>query len=397
MSKTALLTLGRMPKGMVLAEGLKHIGWRVVVAEPMAWHLARTSRFVDACHKVTAPVTDQAAYVADMLEVVARETVSLILPISEEVLHAAELMPHLLDGVRLFAPDRPLLHAVYDKQRFAELASGLGLPVPETHPLGTPEAVSLAQRCDTVVKFAQSRSGIGLERIARGQPLPEPGARPAIVQAAIAGKEISSFSVLHKGRVIGTSLYAGTVLDGTVAVAFRRVGGLPRVDDWIAVFAEATGASGFLSFDFMLADDGTPYALECNPRMTSGVHFLDPESLARAITEPEGASQIAQGPHERMQQVLPCLTTTEGSFLKRRPEWRANLRELLRSRDVSWNLRDPLVLPLMTLSSAEIIWLAIRHRISFGEAATRDIVWNGGAPANLAPGDLIIGGAAPGT
>ena len=41
MTRTALLTLGRLPKGLDLARALAAEGWRVVVAEPFGWHLAR--------------------------------------------------------------------------------------------------------------------------------------------------------------------------------------------------------------------------------------------------------------------------------------------------------------------------------------------------------------------
>jgi hypothetical protein len=52
---------------------------------------------------------------------------------------------------------------------------------------------------------------------------------------------------------------------------------------------------------------------------------------------------------------------------------------MLQARDVVWQRDDPLPFAMMTPHSWEILKPAIFGGISMGEAATRDIVWNGPA------------------
>jgi hypothetical protein len=54
----------------------------------------------------------------------------------------------------------------------------------------------------------------------------------------------------------------------------------------------------------------------------------------------------------------------------------ANLRHLLRARDVSWQLDDPWPFIGMPWSSWPIIEAAMKARCSFGEVAMRDFDWN---------------------
>ena len=88
--------------------------------------------------------------------------------------------------------------------------------------------------------------------------------------------------VAHEGRVLGTVVYRARILSGTVAVSFERVVEPIRTNCWIELFAAGTGFSGFLSFDFRLDAEGRNLPIECNPRATSGIHFVAP-GAARAL------------------------------------------------------------------------------------------------------------------
>ena len=66
MARTVLLTLGRLPKGLEVARSFARAGWRVIVAEPFAWHLARVSRDVARSYRVAAPNADHARYLRDI-------------------------------------------------------------------------------------------------------------------------------------------------------------------------------------------------------------------------------------------------------------------------------------------------------------------------------------------
>ena len=94
--RTVLLTLGRLPKALEVARALHAAGCRVVVAEPFRRHLTGASRQVARSVQVTSPVIDREAYLGELTALAVAEGVSLILPVSEEILHVSLLHGRML-------------------------------------------------------------------------------------------------------------------------------------------------------------------------------------------------------------------------------------------------------------------------------------------------------------
>ncbi len=375
---TVLLTLGRLPKALDLARGFARLGCRVIVAEPFAWHLARVSRAVAACHVVPAPRDDPQAYLAALTRIVEIENVDLVVPVSEEIVHVAFLAAMLPARCRLFAMPAASVLTFYDKAGFAATARDLGLAVPETHRLGSLAGRRLVQSSEVVVKPRFSCSGRGVQILTRGSRLPETVADdPAIVQAFVAGRSYSSCSLAQAGVVRATVVYRGLVMSGSVAVAFERVDDQPAIVAWIERFVRATRWSGFIAFDFIVDDAGRLFAIECNPRTTSGVHFWVAEDIAAAILEPDRAAPMRLRPQRRLQQFYACWTETLAALVRGRGVVE-RAGHLLRARDVTWDIRDPLPFLTMTFTSWRIIEQSIVERTTFGQVATRDIAWRDG-------------------
>ncbi|MEL6505106.1 MAG: ATP-grasp domain-containing protein [Pseudomonadota bacterium] len=377
--KTALVTLGRLPKGLALCRALARAGWRVVVAEPSKRHLCGLSKYVAASHEVTAPNTDRDAYLREMLDVVARETVSLIVPVSEEIMHVAALGPMLPGGVHLFCQPFDRLLELHDKFRFNRLAAGFGLPVPKTHLPGTPEAAQLAASHDVVLKPGLGCAGMGVEHVTAGAELPRTGDGAILVQKALLGRHTSSFSIVHEGQVLGTVVYTPEVVSNTVAAAFRRVEGdaASHQAAWVERFVAGTGHSGFISLDFIDDEAGIPHAIECNPRTTSGIHFVDEDWLARAITAPESAGPMRLKPHPVMHQFWPVLTEVQGAMFRPGRGYGHKMGVLLKSKEVNFEWGDAKPVTLQVWAAWDILRRSAQTGESFGEASTFDIAWKG--------------------
>ena len=371
MPGTALLTLGRLPKALTLARALHGAGYRVVIAEPFRWHVSRPSRSVAACHRVPAPNASPTAYLDALEEIIRRESVDLVVPVSEEALHVAGLHDRLPPGVRLLCPPPELLCALHDKLGFAQRAQRLALAVPPTFAAGTPGASRLAGSAPYVVKPSRGCSGIGFRQCRAGTPPPADSG--TLVQRQVNGRHVSTLSLLVGGRSLATVCYEGTVFAGTVAICFRRVDDLPAVDEWVGRFCRDLDYTGFIAFDFIVGEEGIPWAIECNPRVTSGVHFLEEATLGRALAEPGAVENVPiRRDRSRFQWGYSTLTAAYASLF-RPGEFVRCLRELVGARDVVWSLRDPLPFLLMTPMSWEILWPAMTSRVTLGEATQRDI------------------------
>jgi hypothetical protein len=289
-------------------------------------------------------------------------------------MHVAFLPAYVAPSVRVFTMPPEIVLPLHDKYGFVEKAREYGLAVPESFALDDPSAAALARDRKVVVKPNFSCSGRGVRFVERGSALPaaDPAA-PSIVQAFVPGDVFSSFTIAHRGRAVATVVYRGVRMSGTVAIAFERVDN-PGIEEWTGRFVAASGHTGFISFDLIVDGEGGIWGIECNPRATSGVHFLEPETIAAAIMEPESAGPARFRPERRLQQFYSCLTETQASLFKGAEVGR-NLRTLFATRDVTWLASDPWPFLSMTWTTWPIISRSIRAGATFGEVATLDVGW----------------------
>ncbi|MEZ5931011.1 MAG: ATP-grasp domain-containing protein [Alphaproteobacteria bacterium] len=390
MPDTVLLTLGRLPKGLDLARSFRRAGYRVIVADPFRWHLMRVSRAVSRSYLVTAPNVDAERYLNELERIIRRENVSIVVPVSEESIYVAALKERLGSSVDIYGMSQETLLALHDKLRFIETAAAIGLSVPETYRLDDPRAGRLAETGDYVLKPINACAGRGVRIEKQGTALPDgTTGTSTVVQRHVEGWAASSFSMTHEGRVMLTVVYRGTIMSGTVAVGFERVDKRTGIEEWVDTFVAHIGYSGFIAFDFIIDRDGKPFAIECNPRATSGLHFVATDILAPMMLYPNRATPPRLRVDRQFQQFWPCLTETQARILCWPDFWR-HLKSLCRSRDVTWRRRDPLPFLLMPFTSMKMFWTAMTTEKSLGEAATDDIEW---VPLAERPSDV---GSAPG-
>ncbi|MCE2891689.1 MAG: ATP-grasp domain-containing protein [Aquidulcibacter sp.] len=375
MSQTVLITIGRLPKALDFARSFKAAGWRVLVAEPFKSHLTGASKCVDRSFQVPPPSKGKEAYLAALLRLIEAEGVDLVLPLSEETMHVAHLAGRLPARTRLYAPPVDRLLALHDKARFPAIAQTHGLTVPETALIESPEAQAIAEHQDFVVKPIFSCSGRAVSLHTAGTSLIDVAANltePAVVQVQVKGKQYSTFAMAQDGKVLINVTYQGAVMTGSVAVAFERVE-IPAIQAWVETFVSRENHSGFISFDFFVDESGTASAIECNPRVTSGVHFIETDDLAPAILNP-GAQPIRFKQTKLMQQFYPTLTEVQAAMFKG-PHYWDRLKVLRTAQDVTWDARDPMPFITMPITAFSIIALSMRQQQTFGQVSTQDITW----------------------
>ena len=167
-------------------------------------------------------------------------------------------------------------------------------------------------------------------------------------------------------------------MSGSVAVAFERIAeshpGNIAIQQWVNQFVEGLNFTGFISFDFVEDAEGNVHAIECNPRATSGAHFVYADDLAKAVIDPTMTpSDIAFRDEILLQQFYPCLTEVQKAMFT--SSFFPLLNKFIQAKDVTWSWRDPLPFWTMTFTTSQIIWLSIKHKATFGEVATLDVGW----------------------
>ncbi len=368
---TVLLTLGRLPKGLDLARSFAHSGWRVIVADPSRSHLMGASGTVAKSLVVPPPATEPDAYLDALARLVLDEAVDLVVPVSEDVMFVAELPERLHRPVPVFAMSAEMIHRVHDKYSFIEMAAGFGLPVPATASALASEAKAIADSGSYIIKPRHSCAGNGVRLCEAGMPiLSDPD---DVVQRRVIGQEQSTCSLALNGEVIATAIYRATMLSGTVACSFERIEN-PAIEEWVRRFVAETRWTGFISFDFIVDATGIPYAIECNPRTTSGLHFFETNDIGPAILGKK--STITFRKDRQLMQFWSCLQEAQNSFGDW-PQFRKRMVHIWRTKDVTFSPSDPWPLVSMPWTARGIIAKANRDKVSFGIAATRDLAWSG--------------------
>lgn len=364
-----MLTLGRLPVALDLARGFHALGFRVVVAEPLSMHLCRMSKSILSSRTVTAPRDDPERYLADLSQVIDEEGVDLVVPISEESIYVAGL--HGRTRSRVFCPPRDTLLRLHDKLRFNQWARELGLPVPAAW--SSQEALrTLDPDRSIVIKPRLSCSGRNVRFGTAGTATFD--ASTQVAQERLDGSETSAFALARNGQVTALAVYRSRVDSGSVAVCFEPVPESGRVADWVERFVKGTQFDGMLAFDFIEDASGRPHAIECNPRATSGLHFLDATAVAASILSDESPATLPAVRPETLTESWSCYTECLRRLLNGGDAGNA-FRELRRARDVTWRRGDPWPFLLMMVNTWPIIRRAVAARASFAEVALADVEW----------------------
>lgn len=371
-----LLTGGRAPATLELARLFFRQGHHIEVAESWGVYACRFSNATRRHWPLPPPRQAFAAFSQALQQLVSQRRYDLLIPTCEEVFWVARAKPLLDPRLRVLCPSLAELRVLHDKYAFSQLIAQCGLPGPTTTLLHSPQAVSryAAGAPASVYKPSFSRFGTHTlicppsTALSALHPTPE---QPWTAQPYKAGQEWCAYAVLHNGHVAALAVYPSRVRVGGASVYFQAVrhAGIER---WIEKFGHATQLSGQLAFDFKEDAEGL-WALECNPRLTSGIHlFRDQPEVTEVYLAQSSAETLYAQPTTALALKAAMLL---GGKLRSAPEWRA----WAAARDVMYAPDDKLPALAQPLLSVSVALRAARLRVGLLAATTHDIEWNGEA------------------
>lgn len=358
-----LLTGARAPATLELARLCARAGHTVHVADTGAWHVCRGSRLVTASHRLPAPRAGHDAYAQALQALADRLHLDVIVPTCEEVFHLAAVRDRLTQ-VRVLCEPLPRLALLHDKWRFIEACAAAGLAVPRTHRLDAYVPAHGAW----ILKPRFSRFATRVRTWHGGKVLPDlDGDEPArwIAQELLTGEPLCTWSVVRDGTVQAHATYAVDATAGArgAAIAFHAVQHA-GVLDWVQQFCRAHRLGGQFAFDFIDTADGLR-AIECNPRLTSGVHcFRDVPAVADVLL---GVMTPAAAPLQPPADIAFRSRLALAMYAHGR---RAGAG-LLDATDDPWPRR------LQLVSWADLLLRAAVRRQDPRRLSTADIEWNG--------------------
>jgi predicted ATP-grasp superfamily ATP-dependent carboligase len=293
--KRILITGGKMTKALQLARSFHAAGHKVILVETHKYWLTghRFSNAVDRFYTVPAPKQDPEAFTQALLEIVQRENIDVVVPVTSPVesYYCSLVKPVLSPYCEVFHFDVGITQLLDDKFELSEKARSLNLTTPKTIRITDPQQVldfdfdsrqyilkSIAynsvHRLDMTKYPLESKEAMA----AHLATLPISEDNPWILQEFITGQEYCTHSTVRDGEV---RLHC-CAKSSAFQVNYEQVDH-PAIQAWVTTFVKALNLTGQVSFDFIESSTGEVYAIECNPRTHSAITmFYNHPDVAKA-------------------------------------------------------------------------------------------------------------------
>ncbi len=366
--KTILISGGKMTKALQLARSFHRAGHRVILVESRKYRMTghRFSTAVDRFYTVPKPSSDD--YVDALLAIVRNEGVDVYVPVCSPVAsyYDALAKPMLSAYCEVLHCDPEVIRTLDDKYEFASTAASLGLSVPDTHRIsaaGQVEKFDFSEADNSYILKSISYDPIHrmdlttLPRPTRQETAtfaaskPISTATPWIMQAMIKGQEYCTHSTVRDGKI---QLYC-CCESSAFQINYQMVD-KPEIEEWVRKFVEPLKLTGQVSFDFIEADDGRLYAIECNPRTHSAITmFYNHPDVANAYLEsdlPMIKPLADSRPTYWIYHEIWRLMTQPGKIGDR-------LDTISRGKDAIFDWNDPL--PFLLVHHVQIPWLLLQN------------------------------------
>jgi predicted ATP-grasp superfamily ATP-dependent carboligase len=369
--KTILVSGGKMTKALQLARSFHRAGHRVILVESHKYWLTGHRFSWDVDRFYTIPKPDANDYIEALLAIVQKEAVDVYVPVCSPVASYYDALAKkvLSAFCEVLHADPNEVEQLDNKYDFSAIAKSLNLSVPDSYCITDRQQVldfdfsQLSQKYilksipyDSVrrLNLTQLPCKSLSETQAFVQDLPISKDNPWIMQAFIPGQEYCTHSTVREGELRMHCCCKSSAFQ----VNYQQVEH-PEIEAWVRKFVGDLKLTGQFSFDFMEADDGRLYAIECNPRTHSAITmfynhpdvaqaYLEKEPLAIAIQPLESSRPTYWIYHE-----IWRLLTHLSSFR----QTRRRVQIIMQGKDAIFDWADPL--PFLMVHHVQIPWLLL--------------------------------------
>ncbi|MEO8765083.1 MAG: hypothetical protein ABI416_12385 [Ginsengibacter sp.] len=356
-----LITGARAPAALEMARSFFKAGHKVIMADSMCFTIARWSNTVAKYYRLPSPRYKAAEYIHELKRIISNENITHLVPTCEEVFYLSAQKEKL--NCIVWTSGSELMNNLHNKYIFSRFGSCY-FSIPETKLVK--DFSNWADSESFVFKPVYSRFAtqtiIGKKMFAND--FDESSGERWIAQKRVFGKEICIYSIWENGVLKAYAAYHPLYRAGKGSgIFFEPVADAPTYE-LVKEFGTSIKYNGQLCFDVIIDRDKKPYFIECNPRATSGVHLIN-EAIARCFLEND--LFIFKGAQEYSIKYALAILYPFSFFRKR----------VRASKDVIFSRQDKLPFLLQILSFFEIAYIKFSKRLSWLEATTGDIEWNG--------------------
>ena len=379
-----LVTGARSLPALEAARQLHRAGHEVFACDTFPRHVSERSRAVRGSFVLPSPRFEEEAFVRGLLARVEAHGIDVIVPTGEEALYLARHRARL--GCEVIVDSIDQLESLHDKWVFNQRVAARGLPAPRTWRLRTAAHLEALRRAHAQIVAKPAFTRFGLQtRVFEGHTDhagDDDGARVArldwgrtlLAQELIQGTELCTFSVLQQGALVAHVCYLPRYRFPLGPGYYFEPLAHPGARAWVQRFLADTRFTGSIGFDFIETAAGELFAIECNPRMTSGMLlFPDDGALGRALLGQGTAEPDLDTPAMVGLAMLASALPRLRSLAEARAWWRA----VRAARDALWRPHDTGPFWAQLSSFPYLVRLAWQHDLGLRQATTHQSEWNG--------------------
>lgn len=379
--KRILITGARSAVALDLARHFMNADCEVYLADSMPTIVGSYSNSIKKYFTIPSPRYNKQEFMQQLLDIIQEYKIDLLIPTFEETFYIAQYHAHYpIKGCTVFCAPFATIHHLHHKWRFQKRLAELGfLDIPTTIIKSTYELKRLNLPKPYIIKACYSRAALSFYKIDNNKDLASidiDSKNHWIAQPWLQGKKYCSYSVCNNGKLLAHCVYPVNIaINGSSCVLFEAINH-PEILHWIKQFVAKEQFTGQISFDFIETESGHLYAIECNPRATSGVHlFVKQDNLSTAFLTDDLKNIITPPLGTKCQIALGMLLYG----------WKSNssknfshfIKHFLSSADVIFDYNDPLPFIMQPLVFIHLLHRALKLNLSLPAVFNHDLEWNG--------------------
>lgn len=380
-AQNILLTAARSPVTLEIARLLHSAGHRIFVADTTTLNTSRFSNSVEKTFLIPSPRFHPQEFLNTLVKIAKDEKISLVIPVYEEILLLAKGKNLFPKECKIFCSSFDLLLELHNKWLFQKKLQQLGIDTPKTFLVKEQKDLDqLDFASPYALKACYSRASLSLKKVSQkseAESILIESHNPWIAQEWLEGEKFCTYSICQEGQMRAHATYpVKYAIDGNSCLIFESVHH-QEILTWIENFIGKIGFTGQIAFDFIQLPNKKIYAIECNPRATSGVHlFKENDRIDRAFFNTDPSLVLAKvGVQKQILHGMLMYGWRKNSF----PSNTAThfLKNLLFIQDVVYSSKDPLPFLASPLIFKEIWNTSKKYNITIPAAFTFDYEWNG--------------------
>ena len=290
-SKKILLTGARSIFTLDLARRFHEEGYVVYTADSTRFHLCRFSKAVKKNFTIPSPRFHSKEFINALVRIITKKKIDMIIPAFEEIFCLSKGLDLLPSYCKAFCPSYKVLDELHNKWRFNSKLRRMKTIAPKSFLIQSKKDLKKnalsSLKIPFILKPSYSRASqkvIKIDSLIQLEQIIIDPINPWIAQEFIYGKKFCSYSISIEGKLTAHAVYPLQFsVDDHSCLNFEAIEH-PSILNWVKKFVEKEKFTGQIAFDFIESKRGKLYAIECNPRGTSGLHlFQKKDNLTNAF------------------------------------------------------------------------------------------------------------------